>query len=380
MIVRRTLSLPASATLSASPHGVATVSTKYGREPPVHRAERADVVVDDVDDDREAGGVGGVDEPGERLRAAVRVLDGRPEHAVVAPVAGAGELVERHQLDGRHAERGEAGQLADRRVERAGRRERPDVQLVQHGVGEGDAGPAVVGPREPRRVDDGRRPEHAVGLPAGRRVGELLAAVEADPVAVAVADAVGDRRSTCRRRRPEPAAASSRRARRSTADASGAHTSNRVPPATGVAPSRLTSPTASECFVRVATRTKHSDGTKTSSRWCTQRRGPRRRAIGAEGPGHPRRAVGQLVAHLVQRLDDDVGVEQEAGVVVVGRDQLGARAGGRRAVAQRRPVRRPVQLLHPRRRGVAPAFEVARRRSTPVRPRSADVARATRPA
>ncbi len=103
-----------------------------------HAAERADVVVDDIDDDAEPGSVGGVDEAGQRVRSAVGVLHRRPEHAVVAPVAIAGELVERHQLDVGDAEHGQTFELADRRVERAGRRERPDVQLVQDGVLEGD--------------------------------------------------------------------------------------------------------------------------------------------------------------------------------------------------------------------------------------------------
>ena len=84
-----------------------------------HAADRADVVVDDVEDHAEPGAVGGVDEAGQRVGAAVRVLHGRPEHAVVAPVAVAGELVERHQLDVGDAEHGQAVELTDGGVERA---------------------------------------------------------------------------------------------------------------------------------------------------------------------------------------------------------------------------------------------------------------------
>ena len=118
-------------------------------------ALRAEVVVHDVDDDAEAAVVGGVDEAGQAVGPAVHLLDGRREHTVVAPVAGAGRGVQRHQLDEGDAERGEAVELADGGVERALGREHAHVELVVHRVHEGDAAPAAVGPRVLGRVDDG---------------------------------------------------------------------------------------------------------------------------------------------------------------------------------------------------------------------------------
>ncbi len=117
----------------------------------LHRrdARGAQVVVDDVQDDAQTGGMGGVDEPLQPVRPAVAGLRGADVHAVVAPAVGAGELGDRHELDVGDAEGGEPGQVVDRRLERALLGERPDVQLVDHRVRQLRAAvPAAVGPRE----------------------------------------------------------------------------------------------------------------------------------------------------------------------------------------------------------------------------------------
>ena len=148
----------------------------------------ADVVVDDVEHDRDAVPVGGVDEAPQAVGAAVGVLHRVGEHAVVAPVAPARELRDRQQLDRGDPVPCELGQARDDRVEGALGREGADVQLVDDQAGPVRWGEAVVGPREGRRVVDGGRPVHALGLVAGRRVGPVDGPVGAvQPVAVAVA-------------------------------------------------------------------------------------------------------------------------------------------------------------------------------------------------
>ncbi len=89
------------------------------------RAERreqlapgTDVVVDDVEEHREPGAVGGVDEAREPLRAAVGAVRRVHEDAVVAPAALAGKGGDRHQLDRGDAEVGELAQPPGGRVER----------------------------------------------------------------------------------------------------------------------------------------------------------------------------------------------------------------------------------------------------------------------
>jgi hypothetical protein len=74
-----------------------------GEERPVDlerlHAARADVVVDDVEDDAQTGAVGGVDEARQAVRAAIGRVGGREVDAVVAPPVVAGELGDRHELD-----------------------------------------------------------------------------------------------------------------------------------------------------------------------------------------------------------------------------------------------------------------------------------------
>ena len=63
----------------------------------------SEMVVDDVEDDADASRVRGVYESPESVRAAVYVRRREQVHAVVAPVAPAGELGDGHQLDRRNA-------------------------------------------------------------------------------------------------------------------------------------------------------------------------------------------------------------------------------------------------------------------------------------
>ena len=142
-----------------------------------------DVVVDDVEDDGEPARVAGVDESPQAVGPTVGRLR-RPEvDPVVAPVARSRELGDRQDLAGRDAELDEVVQPLDRRVERALGRERADVQLVQHELGQRRRLEQLVGPRERGRVDDRRGSVDAVGLPARCRVGKLVPAVQAIAVA-----------------------------------------------------------------------------------------------------------------------------------------------------------------------------------------------------
>src|SRR5438552_7958187 len=85
---------------TARPETVGRVRAELG----VGRPLRTEVVVDDVEDHREPTLVTRTDECAKGLRPAVGVLRGVGEDAVVPPVAGAGELRDRHQLEGGEAE------------------------------------------------------------------------------------------------------------------------------------------------------------------------------------------------------------------------------------------------------------------------------------
>ena len=128
-----------------------------------------DVVVDDVEDHREALAVCGVDEARESVRPAVRRMRREGVEPVVAPVAIAGERRNGHRLDRRHAELAQLREARDHAVERPLARERSDVQLVDHELVEARlrAGRDV----ESARVEDAGRPTHSLRLPARARIG-----------------------------------------------------------------------------------------------------------------------------------------------------------------------------------------------------------------
>ena len=147
---------------------------------------RAEVVVDDVEIDRQPLGMAGVDQPMQALRAAVAVLRRVGEHAVVSPVARARELADRHDLDGRDAQLAEVAQPRDHSFERPLGGERADVQLVEDQVLAADPLPAGVGPGEPIGPYDGRRPVDALRLPERAGVGSFGAAVEPEGIAPAL--------------------------------------------------------------------------------------------------------------------------------------------------------------------------------------------------
>src|SRR5262249_60079555 len=67
-------------------------------------AVRAEMVVDDVEDDAETVQVRGIDQPAEIVGRAVMMRRREQIDAVVAPVARSGRFGNRHQLDRRDAE------------------------------------------------------------------------------------------------------------------------------------------------------------------------------------------------------------------------------------------------------------------------------------
>jgi len=140
------------------------------REPGEVVAARPEVVVDDVEGDAEAAGVAGVDETGQARRPAVGVVHGVEADAVVAPAPVGGEGRDRHQLDDVDAEGEEVVEPGGGRVERALRREGPDVQLVDDRTEDPGpfAGPTPgrIRPGEGAGVDGAARPVDAVGLPS----------------------------------------------------------------------------------------------------------------------------------------------------------------------------------------------------------------------
>ncbi|VWC50302.1 hypothetical protein BLA6863_07811 [Burkholderia lata] len=168
------------------PRGLPVGAEERGRVARQQVAFRAEVVVDDVEEHLQIEPVRGIDERLQFLGPPVRCIGRERQHAVVAPVAHAGERVDGHQLDGGHAERGDFRQAPlDARVAAAC----ADVQLVQHRFMPRAAAPRVVAPAVRSRIDDLARAFHAAGLEARRGIGRREVAIE--PVAIQRAGAAG---------------------------------------------------------------------------------------------------------------------------------------------------------------------------------------------
>ena len=156
-----------------------TVVVQVRPEPRQHVPAGTEMVVDDILDDPQPPSVAGVHEPLVPGGAAVRLLHGVPEDPVVAPVAVAVERVDRQQLDQVDAEIDQMVELVDGRVQRAGRGEGADVQLVDHRTRQLPPGPRAVGPVVRGRIEGPARPVHTARLPAAPRIGQqVVAAVE----------------------------------------------------------------------------------------------------------------------------------------------------------------------------------------------------------
>src|SRR6266566_1758178 len=124
---------------------VAAVSVEIERSPPGGpmsfgevRAEIAQVVahwarvvIDDVENDAETGGMTVVDHPLKTGWTPIGVVRSEEIYTVIPPPAIARELGDWHELDGVDAERYEVGKMVDHAVECARRREGPDVQLIK---------------------------------------------------------------------------------------------------------------------------------------------------------------------------------------------------------------------------------------------------------
>ena len=150
-------------------------------------ALRAEVVVDDVEQHHEAARVRLLHQHLEVLGAAVGGVRREGQHAVVAPVAPAGEVGHRHQLEGGDAEFGEVVEAAADAVIVAAAGEAAGVQFVDHRLFPAPPAPGVVAPGEGLRVDDFAGAVDVVGIEARGRVGHAQVAV--DEVAVARAGA-----------------------------------------------------------------------------------------------------------------------------------------------------------------------------------------------
>src|SRR4030095_13643795 len=136
------------------------------------------MVVDDVENDRQADSVTGVDQSLQPWWAAVGILHGKWIDAVVAPISVAGKLPDRHDFHGGDTEIFELLKIANDRVEGAFFGVHADMKLIDDDVMQRETVPAIVFPLE-FGINDFGGAMHAFGLKTRRRIGTLDASIQA---------------------------------------------------------------------------------------------------------------------------------------------------------------------------------------------------------
>ena len=121
-----------------------------------------------------------VDERLEVVRWAIRTIRRIEQHTVVTPVAAAGKIGERHQLDCREAGRSHMIELGDGRTKGPRRREGSDVEFEDHGLMPRTPAPIRRLPDMRGMIDDFARPRDILGLKMRRRVRHIKLAVDAE--------------------------------------------------------------------------------------------------------------------------------------------------------------------------------------------------------
>ena len=147
-------------------------------------ARRAEVVVDDIEQDREAEAVGLIDQSSQIVGPAVSPRGSKQVHAVVAPVPPPGKVRQRHQLDRRHTELAQVLQAVRRARECALLGKGADMELVENAFLGSDPFPALVRPGEGAGVHDLGGAVNSLGLEPAGRVGKRSLAVDAIAVTV----------------------------------------------------------------------------------------------------------------------------------------------------------------------------------------------------
>src|SRR5512132_3045731 len=129
------------------------------------------MVVDDVLDHCQTGLVTRVDELHVGKRAAVVLMNGVPEHPVVAPVVRAVEGVYRHEFHEVDAKLDEVVEPLDRRCQGSFWSEGPDMQLVDNAAGKLATGPLLVRPEVLAGIEGSRPAVDPARLSSGARIG-----------------------------------------------------------------------------------------------------------------------------------------------------------------------------------------------------------------
>ena len=114
----------------AAPRRLVAVGKSLRRDRMNVSALRTEVIVNHIEQHHQPAAVCGFDQRFQILGPAIGRVWGVGQHAVIAPVAAARKVADRHDLDGGYAKRNQMVELADCGTKGALRRKGADVQFV----------------------------------------------------------------------------------------------------------------------------------------------------------------------------------------------------------------------------------------------------------
>ncbi len=144
---------------------------------------RAEVVIDHVEHHHQSMLMRGVDQGLQILGATVGAVGRVPQHAVIAPVAGAGEIRQRHQFKCSDAGFGEMIELVDDGAISPLQREGADMGFEDDRLMPWPPAPVGGAPWVGGMIDHFTRAEHVVRLKGGSGIGDVDLAVDAEFIA-----------------------------------------------------------------------------------------------------------------------------------------------------------------------------------------------------
>ena len=144
---------------------------------------RPEMIIDDVEKHHQAALMRGVDQRLEIVRAAIGTVGRIPQHAVIAPIARARKIRQRHQFERCESRRDEIVQPVDHRRIGAFLGEGADMGFDQHRLLPRPAAPIRCAPCVSPVVDDLARAGDVVGLEARSGIGHLGLAIDLESIA-----------------------------------------------------------------------------------------------------------------------------------------------------------------------------------------------------
>ena len=147
-----------------APGRVVPLGEEIGRDRVQVIPFRAEMVVDDIEEYRDAARMAFIDKRLQLFRPAIVRAGREPLDAVISPITAPRTFGDRHQFDRGNAELNEMIEMRDRAGKVTTLRKGSEMQLIDHQFVPRPAIPSGIAPFVSRRVDDLAGAMHAVGL------------------------------------------------------------------------------------------------------------------------------------------------------------------------------------------------------------------------